>query len=143
MPAHHLVIHANAADIDELAHVSNLVYVRWVLEVAMSHSIAVGWDHPEYRALGAVFVVKRHEIDYVSPILEGQEVELVTWVAAYRPASSERRTTIRRLADGQVAARAVSKWAFIDMATGRPRRIPDELLRAFGPAVADVPSSPA
>ena len=35
-------ITATAADIDELGHVSNLVYLRWVLDVAMAHSRAVG-----------------------------------------------------------------------------------------------------
>ena len=51
-------ITATEADIDELGHVSNLVYVRWVLEVATAHSRARGWDYPDYRTLGAVFVVR-------------------------------------------------------------------------------------
>lgn len=137
MSQHRLVLRATPADIDELGHVSNLVYVRWVLEVATSHSVAVGYDHPEYRALGACFVVRRHEIDYVAPIFEGDEVELITWVESLRAASSERRTEIRR--NGQVAARGKSLWAWVDLATGRPRRIPEEVLAAFGP----VTSSPA
>ena len=41
---------AEAADIDELGHVSNLVYVRWVLDVAMGHSRSLGWDHAQYFA---------------------------------------------------------------------------------------------
>src|SRR5207237_5153904 len=56
-------ITATAADIDELGHVSNLVYVRWVLDVAMAHSRSHGWDHPEFRAVGAVSVVRRREVD--------------------------------------------------------------------------------
>ena len=55
-------------DIDELGHVSNLVYLRWVLEVALAHSRARGWDYAHYRALGAVFMVRRHEIDYVAQV---------------------------------------------------------------------------
>lgn len=141
--SHRVVVTAGPGDIDDLEHVSNLVYVRWVQEVAQAHSTAVGWDHPEYRALGAVFVVRRHEIDYVAPVLLGEEVELVTWIAWWKGVSSERRTEVRRLRDGAVVARAVTRWAFIDFATGRPRRIPDEIRAAFGPAAADVSSSGA
>jgi acyl-CoA thioester hydrolase len=143
VPRHQIAATASAPDIDELGHVSNLVYVRWVQEVAQAHSAAVGWDHPQYRALGAVFVVRRHEIDYVMPVLLGDEVELCTWIAWWKGVSSERRTAIRRRGDGRIVARAATVWAFVDLATGRPRRIPDAIKAAFGPAAADVPSSSA
>lgn len=139
--SHRVVVTAVATDIDELAHVSNLVYLRWVQEVAEAHSTAVGWDHPRYRDLGAVFVVRKHEIEYVLPVLEGEEVELVTWIAWWRGASSERRTQIRRLRDGVVVARAATLWAFVDFASGRPKRIPREIVAAFGLAGTDVASS--
>ena len=143
VPSHRVTVRALPADIDELDHVSNLVYVRWVQEVAMAHSVRAGWDHPEYRALGAVFVVRRHEIDYVVPVLEGEEVELLTWVAWWKGVSSERRMLIRRVRDGAVVARAATLWAFIDFASGRPRRIPDDIKAAFGPAAADVAAAAA
>lgn len=139
--SHRVLVTAGPADIDELDHVSNLVYVRWVQEVAQAHSTAVGWDQAQYRALGAVFVVRRHEIDYVAPVLLGEEVEVVTWIAWWKGVSSERRTVVRRVRDGHVVARAATLWAFIDFASGRPRRIPDEIRGAFGLAAADVSSS--
>jgi acyl-CoA thioester hydrolase len=139
---HRVIVRAVASDIDELAHVSNLVYLRWVQEVAQAHSASVGWDHPQYRALGAVFVVRRHVIEYVLPVLEGEEVELVTWIAWWRGASSERRTRIRRVRDGVVVAAAATLWAFIDFASGRPKRIPREIVAAFGVAAAGVSDSP-
>jgi acyl-CoA thioester hydrolase len=138
--SHRILLTAAPADIDELDHVSNLVYLRWVQEVAMAHSVAVGWDHPQYRDLGAIFVVRRHEIDYVTPVLLGEEVELHTWIGWWKLASSERRTSIRRVRDGKEVARAATLWAFIELATGRPRRIPEEVRRAFGLSAADVPS---
>jgi len=140
-PSHRVVVRAMPSDIDELEHVSNLVYLRWVQEVAMAHSTHVGWDHPQYRELGAVFVVRRHEIEYVVPVLEGEEVELITWIAWWKGVSSERRTLIRRLRDGRVVARAATLWAFIDFAAGRPRRIPDAIKAAFGLIRSDVSSS--
>jgi acyl-CoA thioester hydrolase len=118
-----------AADIDELGHVSNLVYLRWVLEAAMAHSRSVGWDFSRYRELGAVFMVRRHEIDYVAQVTLGQVLRAETWVETWRPASCIRKTEILR--DGQVVARGATTWALIALASGRPQRIPDELLALF------------
>lgn len=122
-------ITATSADIDELGHVSNLVYLRWVLEVAMAHSRSLDWDHDRYRAYGAVFVVRRHEIDYVAQVREGEHLVAETWVDDWRPASCIRRTELRR--GDQVVARAATTWAFISLATGRPQRITDELKHLF------------
>ena len=119
----------DAVDIDELGHVSNLVYLRWVLDVAMAHTRAVGWDYPQYRALGAVFVVRRHEIDYVAQVRLGDQLRAETWVDTWRPASCVRKTEILR--DGQIVARAATTWAMMGLTSGKPQRIPDELLARF------------
>jgi acyl-CoA thioester hydrolase len=126
-----LPIVAGATDIDELGHVGNLVYLRWVLDVAMAHSRSVGWNHAEYIALGAVFVVRRHEVDYVAQVREGEQLVAETWVSDWRQASCIRKTEIRR--GEQVVARGATTWAFISLSSGRPQRIPDELLAIFKP----------
>jgi acyl-CoA thioester hydrolase len=122
-------IHPIPDDIDELGHVSNLVYLRWVAEVAMAHSRDRGWDFPRYRALGAVFMVRRHEIDYIAQVTLGQILRAETWVDSWRAASCIRKTELVR--DGTVVARAATTWAMIGLAAGRPQRIPEELLAAF------------
>ncbi len=127
-----LEVSASEADIDELDHVSNLVYVRWIQEVAVAHSAAVGWDMRQYRKVGAVFVVRRHEIDYVAPVLLGQRVRLETWIETWKAASCVRRTELVRIADGQVVARGATTWAFVGLADGRPQRIPEEIPRQLG-----------
>ena len=125
-------IHPAPSDIDELGHVSNLVYLRWVQDVAMAHTRAVGWDHARYRALGAVFMVRRHEIDYVSQVTLGQALVAETWVDSFRLASCVRKTEILR--DGTVVARAATTWALIGFASGRPQRIPEHLVALFSHA---------
>jgi len=122
-------ITAGEADIDELGHVSNLVYLRWVLEVAMAHSRSLGWDHAHYRELGAVFVVRRHEIDYLGQVTVGQTLSAETWVDDWKQASCIRKTELIR--DGKVVARAATTWAMMSFASGRPVRIPDDLRAKF------------
>jgi acyl-CoA thioester hydrolase len=122
-------ITATDADIDELGHVSNLVYLRWVLEAATAHSTARGWGPAEYRALGSVWVVRRHELDYLAQVTAGQQLVAETWVDSWKGASCVRKTEILR--DGVVCARAATTWAFMSLASGRPQRIADVVLDAF------------
>lgn len=134
-----LAIRVVASDIDELGHASNIVYLRWAQEVAIAHSTAVGLGPAEYRALGQVFLVRRHGIDYLRPALLGDALLVETRVTALGSASSRRLTIIRRAEDGVVLARVVTDWAYVDMARGRPVRIPEEVRRRVivEPAPAD------
>lgn len=126
-------IEARDADIDELGHVSNIVYVRWVQDAALGHSAARGYDVEAYKKLGAIFVVRRHEIDYLVPVLVGEHVRLTTWISSVQPASSERRTLVTRISDGKLIARALTLWVLVSTEAGRPRRIPQAVIDALGP----------
>lgn len=123
---HELSTVAAAADIDELGHVNNLVYVRWIQDAAVSHwrVLATAAEQAEI-----AWVVLRHEIDYVRAAREGDHLTLRTWVGAATKASFVRHTEIIRAPDGQVLARARTVWCPIDAKTGRVRRV-DASMRA-------------
>lgn len=118
-------------DIDDLGHASNIAFVRWIQRVAIAHSEAVGLGLETYRRLGAVFVVARHEIDYLRPALRGEVLQARTWISSVMAAKVQRATELVRAADGEPVARALTSWGWVDMASGRPRRIPQEVLVAF------------
>jgi acyl-CoA thioester hydrolase len=130
-PAYRHTVVAAAADIDELDHVSNLVYVRWVLDAARAHSAALGWDYDQYKARGTIFIVRRQEIDYLLPVKLGETVAVDTLVESWKQASCVRRTTLSRIGDGAVVARAATTWAYVGWRDGRPQRIPDDLRALF------------
>jgi acyl-CoA thioester hydrolase len=119
------------ADIDMLGHASNVAFVRWIQDVALAHSAAVGLGLEQYQRLGAVFVIVRHEIDYLRSALRGEALEARTWISSVMAAKCVRATEIVRAADGALLARGATTWGFIEMASGRPRRIPEEVRRAF------------
>ena len=122
---------AAADEVDEFGHISNIVYLRWVQEAARQHASAVGWTVDAFRETGAIFIVRRHEIDYLQPVYAGDLVDVTTWVATYRGASCERHTRFVRASDAHPIARVVSRWVFVATDKGRPRRIPAELAQAF------------
>ncbi len=120
------------ADLDELGHTNNIQYVRWLQDAAIAHSAHVGLTFERYVALGGVFVVRRHEIDYLRSALRGDELEVRTHVASVMAAKSERKYEIVRLGDETVMVRALTLWGYVDTTMGRPMRIPDEIYVAFG-----------
>ena len=120
-----------AAEIDELGHASNLVYLQWTQAAAIAHSAAQGWPAEAYQRLGSGFLVRSHHIEYLRPALSGDEIVVRTWVADFRRASSLRKYEVLHRGDGGLLAKAETLWAFVNLATGRPARIPPDLQAAF------------
>lgn len=124
-------------DIDDLNHVSNVRVLHWMNEAAKAHSESLGFDVARYHALGGVFVVRRHEIEYLRQIFRDEELVLATWPSSLRRSFAERRHEVRRRADGELVARGHNLWVFVDVASGKPKRVPPELEAVFDPALFD------
>jgi acyl-CoA thioester hydrolase len=117
--------------IDRQGHVNNLAYVAWMQDVAIEHSAAVGWPMERYLALGAGWVVRSHFVEYLRPAFAGERLAVYTWVPDYTHRSTPRRYLFVRENDGQLMVQAETRWVFIDLATGRRRALPEELIAAF------------
>jgi acyl-CoA thioester hydrolase len=120
-------------DIDDLQHASNVSVVDWMNRTAIAHSNSVGFDVAGYKRVGGVFVVRKHEIEYLASAYLGDELVAYTWPVSLERASAERRHEIRRKADGKVVARGWNLWVFVSFDSGRPMRIPPEVIDAFDP----------
>lgn len=125
--AYEQTIRVAISDLDELHHVNNVVYLRWVQDVATAHWTAIA---PQEALETVAWVARRHEIDYLTAATLGEELVARTWVGKAEGLTFERLTEIRR-ADGQVIAKARTLWVPIDRRTGRPRRVSDEVRALF------------
>lgn len=135
-----LPITVQPEDIDQLGHVNNVVYLRWVQDAAVAHWHAAA-DPQDQQAL--FWVVVRHEIDYRRPAFLEEPISAVTWVGAVVDRNFERHTEIRRAADGKVLARARTLWCPMDRATGRPTTVSDGVRIRFSVVPDDATASPA
>jgi acyl-CoA thioester hydrolase len=124
-----LVVPADA--MDRQGHVNNLAYVAWMQEVAIEHSEAAGWPMDRYLTLGAGWVVRSHFVEYLRPAFAGERLAIFTWVPEFTQRSTPRRYLFVREDDRVLLAQAETRWVFVDLATGRRRPLPDELLAAF------------
>ena len=121
-------ITATATDIDELGHVNNAVWVRWIQDVAIAHWRAAAG--PEY-VDAYIWVVTRHEIDYLRAVIEGETVTGRTWIPeGPRGARFDRHVEFVG-DDGKPRVRARTTWAIIDKMTGRPLRVPPDVAAPF------------
>ena len=121
-------ITARAADIDELGHVNNAVWVQWIQQVAVAHWHALA---PADHQARYFWVVTRHEIDYRGNVVAGEKVTGETWVPQPpRGARFDRHVRFTG-ADGKVKVEAVSTWAMIEKASGRPMRVQPDLAALF------------
>jgi len=124
---------ADAGDIDAQGHVNNAVYIKWMDLAAFAHSAAVGYGWEAYQQLGATFVVRRHEVDYLASAFAGDRIVVATWPCEMERFTALRRHQIIRVADGTTLVRALTTWVYLDAKTGRPRRMPPEMIAKFEP----------
>lgn len=123
-----MTVRVSDSDIDEQNHVNNVVYLRWVQEVALAHWRTVA----SAEAQAAIrWVVLRHEVDYRAPAGSRAELVLTTWVGQADRLTFERFTEIRHAASGKLLLEARTLWAPINRTTGKPTRVPREVRCTF------------
>ena len=119
------------SEIDGQGHVNNIEYLRWMQDAAVEHSAVQGWTAERYLAIGAVFVVRSHQIEYLQPAFVGDEIKVVTWVNNFGKFTSLRKYRVVRERDNLLLASASTNWAFISWPRRLPKRFPSELVDAF------------
>lgn len=123
-----LSIEVRPEDIDELGHVNNVVYLRWIQDAATAHWRARAREEDQ---TALYWVVSRHEIDYVRPAFLDTEVVARTWVGTAGRRKFERHTELVRARDGRVLVRARTLWVPVDSDTLRPTDVSDSVRERF------------
>jgi acyl-CoA thioester hydrolase len=75
--------------------------------------------------------VVRHEIDYLRAAFEGDRIVARTWVGDAPKGARFDRHVEFTCKDGRVCVRARTDWAIIDKASGKPIRVPPEVVAPF------------
>ena len=131
-----LAIAIEPADIDQLGHVNNVTYLRWVQDVAVAHwqSLAPAADQASLR-----WVLVRHEIDYKQAAYLNDAIIARTWVGTASRLRFERHTELLRASDRSLLARARTIWCPLDARSGKPASVSAEVRAAFS---VEPPSGP-
>jgi acyl-CoA thioester hydrolase len=115
-------------DIDEMGHVNNIIYLRWIQEVAIAHWKNEATTEQQENIL---WIVKRHEIDYKQSAHLGDEIIARTWVGEASEIIFDRHTEILRASDRKLLARAKTSWVPVNRKTGKPVRVDQNVRDRF------------
>ena len=119
-------------DIDELGHVNNAVYLRYVEACGRAHSDGLGLTLDVFKNYGVVPVIRKHEITYHRPATLGDRLLISTQVARIGGPRAVRHNQVRLEEDKILLVDAVTEWVWLDVESERPKRVPKEVLEAFG-----------
>ena len=115
-----MALEVQPSDIDQLGHVNNVVYVRWVQDAAVAHWTALTTTAQRAKV---AWVAVRHEIDFKRPAYPADPIIARTWVGPASALAFERHTEILHARDRRLLARARTLWCPIDPASGKPCRV--------------------
>lgn len=121
-------IKVTTADLDDLNHVNNVVYVKWMDKVAFEHWAFLTSEKklPQY-----IWVVLKHEIEYFKQAVLGDEIIVKTWVGNTRGFKSERLMEFYK--DDALLVKAKTVWGMLVADTYKPARIREDVLEVLYP----------
>ena len=116
------------SNIDELNHVNNVVYLQWIQDIANLHwnELKQGVDTAAY-----VWVVIRHEIDYLNQALLGDTLLAKTWVGKTAGLKSIRHVEFYR--NNKLLVKAQTTFCLLHAKSFTPMRITEEILAMLAP----------
>lgn len=104
--------------IDQLEHVNNRVYLRWMEEAATAHAAQCGWTFENLKKVNRAWVARQHWIEYLRPAFLGDNLTLYTWVQGSKRFSSLRRYALKR--DGELLMVGATEWVLINLEKRTP-----------------------
>ena len=119
--------------IDVLGHVNNVVYVAWMQDVATAHIEELGVGLEQYLELKHAMVAIEHQVQYRKAAMLGDDIILRTWFYDINALYSFRQYAFFRASDKSVLFTGNTKWACIEIATGRPKRMSPTFIQAYQP----------
>ncbi len=115
-------------DIDALKHVNNVVYLKWLNDISEQHWKQLATPEVSRKYL---WVVLRHELDYLSQAKLDQEITLITWVGDSNGVKSVRH--VQAFNGDTLLFKARSTWCLLDAKTLSPARIKEDILSLLHP----------
>ncbi len=122
--------------IDPAKHVNNAMYMAYIEDCGVQVAAAHGWPMTRMMEEGFGIVARRYRIEYRQPAVMDDELEVDTWISDVKRATAVRHYTIVRATDRALLARAHVLWVWVNLASGRPMRIPAGFIDDFSANIA-------
>ncbi|MEM8767321.1 MAG: thioesterase family protein [Pseudomonadota bacterium] len=125
-------ITVEADAIDSYGHVNNAVYLSWLEACAWAHSAAVGFPEATCLEMERGMAVRDLRLTYLAACYEGDQLEVGNWLVLNDgKLRATRRFQILNRTRQQVALRGEIDYVCMNLASGRPTRMPAEFVAAY------------
>lgn len=118
-------------DLDLLEHVNNATYADFAEEAAAQALAAAGWSRSHLKAHDYSIVNRRFHIQYQSPALWGETLNVATYLVELEPAGGTWTIAVERPSDSQSIVKCMLEWALLDRVSGEEKTLPDSLFHAL------------
>ena len=115
-------------DLDDLNHVNNIIYIRWIQEIAKFHweSLVSNDIRKNY-----YWVLLEHQIKYLHPAFLGDKIKIKTYIEKTGGIKSNRIVEIYNTDTNILIVKSKTIWCLINVKSNKPSRITDEIRQAF------------
>jgi YbgC/YbaW family acyl-CoA thioester hydrolase len=114
-------------DLDSQEHVNNANYVAFAEEATVKALAAVGWSPSDFKSQGLFVVNKRVQIQYQSPALWGEMVDVTTYLLELNPTGGIWYIKIERISDREPIAQCTIEWSLANRNSGKEQSLPEDL----------------
>lgn len=129
-------------DVDFIGELKVPALLGLLEQSAIEASSRLGFHTNWYSKQGGYWIVRRTRLERHAALGGHDRVRVRTWVDDFRRARSIRRYELRRVGETAPAITASTDWVFCDATSGRPRRVPPEMEKAFSGAAGSLPPRP-
>ena len=115
-------------DLDDLNHVNNIIYIRWIQEIAKFH-----WESLVSNDIrnNYYWVLLEHQIKYLHPAFLGDKIKIKTYIEKTGGIKSNRIVEIYNTDTNILIVKSKTIWCLINAKSNKPSRITDEIRQAF------------
>jgi acyl-CoA thioester hydrolase len=118
--------HVVPEDLDELEHVNNVTYVRWLEWITRQHNEAYWLGNEYLKSEGMVFVVVKYELNYLRPCKLGDEVAVRTAVVEANRYAHVRKYEVCLGKSQSPIFEGFGHWVCMSLRSERLSRMPAE-----------------
>ena len=115
------------ADLDQMEHVNNAVYLDYVDEATAQDFAARGWSPVTLKAQNLTVSTRRIHIQYQSPAVWGETLTVTTSPLSLHETGGSTCVRMTHAADASAVAECIVDWMIFDHETGAPRPLPADL----------------
>jgi len=114
-------------DLDNLNHVNNVVYVKWIQDISKDHwQSVIDKMMDEY-----IWVVRRHDITYYGAAKLDDKVLITTAIKESKGPISYRQVVMKDQKTQKLLVKAMTEWCLLDSKTYKPIRVPQNIKNLF------------